>query len=44
IFNSLLKDLMKLYPTLLNITGHEDIAPQRKTDPVKCFEWNKVIW
>ncbi|MDE4990589.1 N-acetylmuramoyl-L-alanine amidase, partial [Francisella tularensis subsp. holarctica] len=24
---SLLKDIRKVYPTLLNITGHEDIAP-----------------
>lgn len=42
--NGLLKDLRKAYPRLVNITGHQNIAPQRKTDPGKCFEWTKIMW
>lgn len=31
--------LLDAYP-IEAIVGHEDIAPTRKTDPGKCFNWN----
>lgn len=36
--------LMQTYPTLSlkDITGHSDIAPERKTDPGKYFDWEKL--
>ncbi|MED7818789.1 MULTISPECIES: 1,6-anhydro-N-acetylmuramyl-L-alanine amidase AmpD [unclassified Francisella] len=40
--NILLVDLKDAYMTLNSITGHQDIAPGRKTDPGKCFDWSKV--
>ena len=40
--NDLLTELKATYSNLKNITGHEDIAPGRKTDPGPFFEWNKV--
>lgn len=27
------------HPSLIDIAGHSDIAPDRKTDPGPCFEW-----
>lgn len=40
--NMLLSDLKKAYPSLIDITGHQDIAPGRKTDPGMCFDWQRV--
>ncbi|APC97940.1 1,6-anhydro-N-acetylmuramyl-L-alanine amidase AmpD [Francisella frigiditurris] len=42
--NRLLGDLRQSYPSLINIAGHENIAPERKTDPGKFFEWHRVIF
>ena len=42
--NMLLGDLKENFLTIKDITGHEDIAPGRKTDPGKCFEWNRVSY
>ena len=35
--------LMKAYPdiTTSRITGHQDIAPGRKTDPGPAFDWQR---
>ena len=39
-----LDHLLKTYPSLQkeNITGHEHIAPGRKTDPGECFDWPRL--
>ena len=36
--------LLKTYPSLKkqHITGHEHIAPDRKTDPGACFDWHRL--
>lgn len=36
--------LMQTYPliTPARITGHADIAPDRKTDPGPCFDWQRL--
>lgn len=41
---NLINTLQKTYPELVKdaITGHCDIAPERKTDPGPAFDWNKL--
>lgn len=41
----LCKELMLKYPKIEArcITGHENIAPTRKSDPGKYFDWNKFF-
>lgn len=40
--NILLSDLKETYTSLKNVTGHQNIAPGRKTDPGEYFDWGKV--
>lgn len=40
--NRLLQRLRDSYP-LVDIVGHCDIAPDRKTDPGPCFEWKRLV-
>ncbi|MDD2865097.1 MAG: 1,6-anhydro-N-acetylmuramyl-L-alanine amidase AmpD [Methylococcales bacterium] len=40
--NDVLAALFEHYPNLANITGHCDIAPERKTDPGASFDWSKI--
>lgn len=39
-----IEQLLASYPSLKkeHITGHEHIAPERKTDPGKCFDWERL--
>ena len=40
-----LKEIIKKYPLISkdNITGHSEIAPNRKTDPGNKFDWEKYL-
>ena len=39
--NQLIECLMESYP-ITGIAGHNEIAPERKTDPGPLFDWNKL--
>jgi AmpD protein len=44
VLSDVLHTLVKTYPTLTldNITGHEHVAPVRKTDPGPFFDWETL--
>ena len=47
-YNSLIvatQEILKEYPMIKkdNITGHSNVAPKRKVDPGKNFEWEKYL-
>lgn len=42
--NRLIAALRAAYPELVDIAGHADVAPGRKTDPGPYFDWSRVVW
>ena len=44
VLKAIISSLQMAYPSLHKnkIVGHSDIAPGRKTDPGKAFDWNKL--
>ena len=44
VLNNIIHALLDTYPTLSkqHITGHSDIAPNRKTDPGDVFDWSRI--
>lgn len=39
----LCKSLKQRWPSICDIKGHEEIAPNRKTDPGMLFDWDKFL-
>ncbi|HEU4620761.1 MAG TPA: 1,6-anhydro-N-acetylmuramyl-L-alanine amidase AmpD [Burkholderiaceae bacterium] len=39
---ALIRALRRAYPTIVGVTGHEHIAPGRKTDPGPSFDWTRL--
>ena len=40
----ILADLFKAEQNVAYITGHSDIAPERKTDQDPYFDWKRVLF
>jgi N-acetyl-anhydromuramoyl-L-alanine amidase len=39
---SLIEALRRRYPALRDVVGHSDVAPGRKTDPGRAFDWPRL--
>jgi AmpD protein len=39
----LVHQLMRRYPSISGIAGHDEIAPGRKTDPGPAFDWRRLV-
>ena len=39
----LMRALVQRYPSIQGVAGHADIAPGRKTDPGRSFDWERLM-
>ena len=39
----LMRELAQRYPSIQGVAGHADIAPGRKTDPGRSFDWERLM-
>ncbi len=39
----LTRDLVAAFPDITGLAGHDEIAPGRKTDPGRSFDWSRLV-